>query len=467
VDTLQAKPESKYKLEKWEDGWKIWAVDRPATYIGFSGDHFTVASENGRNHRDYSPSYGLFELGRIITETAKLLMSNWKRPAEKETTDKQKKLSSKIAKWAYTQTGKAIAKKMRSQWADCIAKGDPLKVGAQRSYYAACGKFNSNLINPALYNPNCKYVLSDIINYRAAAMTVDDLSVSSGELNGWYANGCYDNDGYRNGRTPSKVYNWMEIYSIGQKPNSSLRKTLMHLPGGIPYHLLRRIGNLDRPIYTRIELLTYLYLQSVVWNNNHRRDSVLARSTRKDIIKACRAVQESCRTDKASCNLRKSKNLLSALGYIFDCTEDHNGNIVGLAHKSIHWHRDHRYLQESKSCKYIPETETAKPPIALPADKRIRLLAKVNEVFDESVAMAHCVSGYAERAVEGRCYLFHVDYLSESATVEVSRTGQVVQSKGPHNSANKATKWAERKLTEWGKAFPSLVCTAEEVELPF
>lgn len=68
--------------------------------------------------------------------------------------------------------------------------------------------------------------------------------------------------------------------------------------------------------------------------------------------------------------------------------------------------------------------------------------------------MNNCVASYARGAVRGSSLLFHAAKDGESATIEVSPQGHVVQASGPNNRRNTAAKWAQRALGRWAKGFP-------------
>jgi len=65
--------------------------------------------------------------------------------------------------------------------------------------------------------------------------------------------------------------------------------------------------------------------------------------------------------------------------------------------------------------------------------------------------MQHCVASYTEEAIEGKCYLFHVEHAGAAATVEVGWNGKVWQANGPRNQQNAAAQWGRRVLGRWGK----------------
>lgn len=97
-------------------------------------------------------------------------------------------------------------------------------------------------------------------------------------------------------------------------------------------------------------------------------------------------------------------------------------------------------------------TETLRPPIPLPRVRGLRFLSTVGELTDEGRAMSHCAALYGPRAVAGESYLFHYHDERDSATIEVATDGVVLQSRGPGNTKNAASRNAERILTRWGRA---------------
>ena len=66
--------------------------------------------------------------------------------------------------------------------------------------------------------------------------------------------------------------------------------------------------------------------------------------------------------------------------------------------------------------------------------------------------MHHCIGGLASSARDGAYYLFHIEYDGQRASVQVSRQGEVIQSKGPHNADNTAAEYGKQVLSRWGSA---------------
>lgn len=91
----------------------------------------------------------------------------------------------------------------------------------------------------------------------------------------------------------------------------------------------------------------------------------------------------------------------------------------------------------------------------VPTFEGIKFLETVEAIVSEGEQMNHCIGTYAERAVEGRCYLFHAEHEGEQASIEISPSGHVIQSYGPRNCRNRAAQWAEHILGTWGQTKPS------------
>ena len=97
-------------------------------------------------------------------------------------------------------------------------------------------------------------------------------------------------------------------------------------------------------------------------------------------------------------------------------------------------------------------TPTALPPIPLPKSPFVSFLGSVGAVYQEGKSMSHCIGGLASSAVDGAYYLFHIEYDGQRASVQVSRQGEVIQSKGPRNADNTAAEYGKQVLLRWGSA---------------
>jgi hypothetical protein len=153
-------------------------------------------------------------------------------------------------------------------------------------------------------------------------------------------------------------------------------------------------------------------------------------------------------------------NLRMLLGYLRDYLRAGNvapyrGTIGGLMEEAIGWHRGIAQEEMDRLARQAEQERhvlTAVPPLPMPESPAIRFLSTVEDVLMEGVRMEHCIGSYAEAAVAGRCYLFHVEHQRSSASVMVdSVSGQVLQSFGPCNSRNAAATHGERYLSRWGR----------------
>ena len=227
----------------------------------------------------------------------------------------------------------------------------------------------------------------------------------------------------------------------------------MNLPGGVSAKVLSALPRvvLPRPIYNRLELITTI----VAGVRSPRNYKVFAYAREDEIAEAIRRLGNYLHRPLTT---RRWRDVKDAVHIMVDFPEQHTGRIVGLAEKSIRWHReDYRAAAEKEIVRLGRETEVAKPPIPLPQIEGVRFLATVGDVADEGNRLEHCIGTYAQRAVQGECYLFHVDHLGEEASVEVSPYGAVIQAQGPRNHQNNATRWAESVVGQWGRAMFSLL----------
>jgi hypothetical protein len=282
--------------------------------------------------------------------------------------------------------------------------------------------------------------------------------------------------GHPNESSIEKMTHWRDLFApAGMGTYTTLNKTLMNLPGGIPASLLADLRHLvlPRPIYNRLELATTILAGARTAENF----PVFAHATAEEIKEAMRRISISLQRqeevhvaemvrqypnngwERASVpkplSSRRTKDIRTAVYYMLDFPEDHRGRLVGLAEKAIRWHGTAGREQEARKTikRFGTERALAVPPIPLPEVPGIHLLKTVGDAVAEGERMQHCIASYSEMAVEGRCFLFHVDYEGETASVEVSHTGAVVQARGPRNGSNKATQWGARLLQEWGRGF--------------
>jgi hypothetical protein len=154
---------------------------------------------------------------------------------------------------------------------------------------------------------------------------------------------------------------------------------------------------------------------------------------------------------------RQPDDLRFAIRYLCDYPEPHHGTLGGLVDRVIRWHRrahERRRLEEFVAEMGGHDRPTTRPPIALPAVPGITFLATVGDVVEEGTRMKHCIATRTPEAIKGRCFLFHVDYQGEQASVEVSADGEITDAEGPRNTKNAAVQWGTVQLQAWGAELP-------------
>jgi hypothetical protein len=327
----------------------------------------------------------------------------------------------------------SLYKRILSQYQRLLNRvGDDVRA-VHKSLFVNCHGY---LVPRVVKSPDfyaCPHVVHDVITYRAAAIacllagSVDDLAC------------------------------WQGLFCPTGRPNGSLRRTLMNLPGGMSPPLVRELRNveLERPIFDRVELTA-----AIAGRDSHNRH-VFMHAKRDEIHEAFTRVSA-----RIGGNLRRTNSICRFVRFLMDYPDLHRGRIVGLAEKAIRWHRQDHQERERQTAlsRYGPEKPTASPPIPLPIDTHVRFLARVSDISEEGRMMCHCVGSrnYVEKAVNGSSYIFHVDYQDQTATVEVDRWGNVVQAQGPRNHDNTATAYGRSVLTPWGSQL-SVATARQEV----
>jgi hypothetical protein len=253
---------------------------------------------------------------------------------------------------------------------------------------------------------------------------------------------------------------WRALFAPGGLSYTSLNRTLMNLPGGITPGILRSLASvrLERPIFDRLELMT---IGTAAQKRRRHHDHVYAHARHDEIVQAMAIISEGrARAGRVagiappSLSPRRTRDVAFFTGYLSDFPELHSGRIVGLARKAVAWHLDEAAVEDRRRLEELGlDRRTALPPVPLPEADGVRFLSTVGEGLDEGRRMQHCVASYARDAVYGHCYLFHVDHAGEEATVEVDRTGRVLQSYGRGNSHNVAASRGRQTLGAWGSGF--------------
>jgi hypothetical protein len=412
---------------------------------------------------------GLFDFYGLSREVAVGLMFLWEGKEDRH-------CPRRLKWWATQRVARALGKRLHSWYKGRLAETDSAILAVQRAVFAATFSAPEPLFDEKLYRH--EHLVKDLIQHRAAAVALANVQLletlrveilaeelkHAADPDAPPERADYDAalatlgvsfpvDFYR---TLEMMRDWRGLFSPWDVPYRSLDRTLMNLPGGVPHSLIPflKAVPLRQPILSRLELATLaLYEQLRLRRGLPRRNEAVFLAAAPDrIARAAQLVGEHTRNTLST---RRTGDLRFLVGFLMDYPEDHNGNIVGLAEKSIRWHRQEAQREAERISRRLGgQRETARPPVPLPDEPEFEFLSTVDEICAEGERMRNCVGSYAEMAVQGRCYLFHVSRAGEEATVEVDRGGRVVQAAGPRNTRNKAARWAMRVLNRWGRAFP-------------
>lgn len=281
-----------------------------------------------------------------------------------------------------------------------------------------------------------EYYLKDLSKYLCAAYILTDYRFSDPS---------YSIPSYS---TPIvlKPCEWLKGLAHDSKIYPSLAKTIYGIRYPVPAYLLRILNQfkLPREFKNRTEL--FCYLLGTNHQNFYFHKHIIANTTFQDIKKALIIAKRSFPISKSG--LGKFTNIHTLINWCCDFPEQlgPGASIVTLAKRSFEWHGAFRQAHTAPTV----NVKLALPPIELPAISGVRLLTESQELVKESEEMHHCVSSYTSKAAEGRCYIFHVDFEGEKATVEISRDGGITQVKGPCNQTNAACHYARKEFLKSG-----------------
>lgn len=348
---------------------------------------------------------------------------------------------------------------------------NPVVHAVQRAVLAVSPSVPRLACDPAFFEE--PYLARDVTQYRAAAIALarleEDLFVP------WCR---------RRGRSihaspaalQGAMREWRGLFSVTGQPYRSLNRTLMNLPRDVPAELVAHLRTfpLERPL-TDGTVLTAVLLHVSDRRAARRADvaegqrKILERSTPGEIENAVAAI--GAYTGRAL-SVGRVHDLGFAVRFLIDYPEAFEGRLSGLVARTVRWHDDlrDRARRPARAPRPAPEAParvaapfpprrlairrprpTAHPPIPLPTDGRIEFLASVERIHAEARTMDNCIASYASSAVSGHCYLFHIHYRDEHASVEVDPLGHVRQAEGPSNSMNRAADWGAQRLAEWGQ----------------
>ncbi len=479
---------SRYVFHEQADGFRVEGADRPPVEVVFRPTTLE-ARHLGEDGVEVRERFGFFNFGKLLEFVARGLMRDW-QPHDGWFGARA---------WAQQQTARSIARRLRELWLRLVARADPVVTAVQRAIFAATFGDAALAAEPALYRE--RFLVQDILHYPAAAIAVRnawrltrelplarlyhsraarELHALAGQLGLNLHLGASAAEEPDVATQIERLKDWKALFSDTGQAYRSLNRTLMNLPGRVPHRLvcnLRRV-HLERPLDNRLELLGVVLHAAVradrdelaVERADHTHLFMHARAGQ--LREAMRRVAEHLRQPL---DARRAGDVRQLVGFLADYPRPHAGNVVGLAERAIRWHRERQAEQTAAVRRqYGADTPTAAPPVPLPDRPEVRFLDTVGAICTEAETMQHCVASYVDLAVQGNCYLFHVHYQGEDATVEVGQDGKVRQSQGPRNQRNRAATWGRRVLARWGRQLPPLPCPVartawlpEEEELPF
>jgi hypothetical protein len=434
--------EHNYEVIKLENGFRVIPKDsnrRTLTYTvnsyGFWQNFSTCPSDH------FLPLYGFRRLVDVVVGD---IYHDWKSPKENQKFG----VTLMIKEWAKKITGRCLNHPIMNVWKETIDTVDPVIATIHRLFFSVASG-NGDWFNVKrmleMWNP---YLIKDTTNYRAAR-----IAVLYAHRYGLIAEDRYLGDNF----------DWLLSYSANGTKYTSLTKTLMNLPGGIvPVMLTEQLPHfiLPEPAKSRIRLLSYLVLS----RSRNFHPSAILKSSDDEIYTAVKYMWHYF-PGKDTTDFRSTQGIIRALNLIFDYEGNwDNLSILGLARRAEEYHHNlelqrrlrneanQRRMEENRAKEERMKTsDTAKPKIELPDNEHIKFLDTYQSVIEEGEIMEHCIASYARRAVEGSCYLFHVDYDNEMASVEVSPNGYVSQSYGPRDRINKASEYGRKELNIWAK----------------
>jgi hypothetical protein len=461
-------PESpKYKVLEFSDGFRIDAPDRNSVQVDLRSTEFRIHCD-GKWERN-----SLIEFHSMLDRIAWLVMRDWSPPLDAG------KPWPGIKRWAVGNTRRAIAGHLHKQWLRLLQMADPNVVAVQRAVFAATFGSAEITLSDQFYKN--RYLVDDVIHYRAAAIAARHIHILAREkqrsriLSSPLITQLKDFAAQQGGRATIGVdfpdmseelqlqhlSNWLNLFSQGDA-YTSLRKTLMNLPGGVSSGLLMNLADLRlmRPVYKRLELIVLL-----LWRQHSCINEKVFQFANADRIQV--AIQMTGKSVGRRLRTRSTSDIAWFVQQLATYPETHHGNIVGLAEKAIRFQRAEaeRRTQEIRR-QFGAAAKVARPSIGLPEAAEIRFLGTPCEIYEEGVRMSHCVDSLIPSAMNGDTYLFHIEKYGSSATAQIDSNGEVIQANGPENQDNRACVWARRVLGQWGTQLRKQSCGCNQQSSP-
>jgi len=442
--------EPRYRAEPTARGFVLdGGADRQRVRVNLLDTCWQVVPEDP-DTVDSVSCFGLFELFRLIGWVTHLSLVRW---APRSPTPPHWRLKA----WVKAQARRSIAWVVGKERQRLLATHvDPLVLQTQRAVFAACSHTAKIVQDPDFFVFADRHLLADIQRYRAAAIAVSVFGENLWCRYGGAFAASSDNNSADGSssiamfRACQRLESWRTLFSDTGRTYSALNVTLDKLPGGIsPKLVAEQLSktHLARPMLDRLELSVLLLSLERQPHQHHR---VFQFASRPEILTAMARVGHALRRELSS---RRTVDLGTFVQYLCDYPEGHSGNIVGLANRSVRYHRLLATQRHRSATLDTDDQPLAVPPVPLPSQTGLRFLDTAGAVRNEGLLMGHCIAGYVDRAYTGQSYLFHYDHGDEMASIEVNPQGRVTQAYGPYNSVNTAARKAKRLLGAWGRTF--------------
>ena len=454
------------KIRERPDGFTVTLVKRPRVKVRRRATHFEVES------RGHQQRVALTErqLKNAIVDG---LMAGWRPPSG---LCPPARWPPKL--WVVAHVRRFLADPVKAQCDRLLQTVDPNVPAVHQALSAVTSTPCALAMCPELYHH--PYLVSDIINYRAAAIVAADkfedlvcrarrmrvdrspeladfktFAAAHGAEVTVHIHPVTGRSGSPHGAALSLqdaltcLRGWRDLLSPSGHSYRSLDRTLMNLPRGVPARLvclLNRI-TLPRPLTDRLELLLVtLYVDR--YDRDRAQQQVFVTARAPQIREALRRVAAHTRNDL---RVTRQRDLRFLIGFLLDVPGHHAGTIVGLADKAIRWHQQQLAQERARVlARYGAQTRVKMPPIPVPADASVRRLETVADIVEEGERMGHCVASCVPEALRGGCYLFHVEHAGDAATVMVDHK-RVVEALGPRNQSNEASRWGAGRLATWAR----------------
>lgn len=342
--------------------------------------------------------------------------------------------------WAYKRATKAMGHSIHAMWEELVAASDPQAIAIQKREYACFGRVNtttaemfSRLLGTIRSTP---YLYDDVMNHRYIAYAVmagDNINQALEAI----ARTRTARVSFTNmpARLPTSIYNGLVLYLYYNNP-------------------------LPRPLRS-IEDWTFAGLVSdiVMDADMERLFSILMRSSQDDMRNAYLTLSDPLGLPRR----RSFKNTIRAYRYMLDAPARDKIRMASYARDALNWHtqwfRGGRRAVlplpgERTAVSIDPNTTFPPPPFAPINSPNFAYLETPNALIEEGNEMGHCVGGYnyIRRCLEGRSYIFAYNNPSIGrATLELDRSGMVIQCYGKQDANDSASKAAYNEMRKWMK----------------